>query len=305
MTHRRGLAFALVAAALLAAPAAADTRKLTADGAVHTIEVVTSGGKSPVVSLRYTRRPVTGAAVTMTVPGTEDAVVDREPAIEIDPVSGQLVLVWSRLDGPNYNVFLSRYNGASWSTARAVVRADGDDVEPQVLISAHYVHVSWRQVLAGQSNFYRASLLSTSLDLAYGPERLVTSDLWPVPAEGAVTAGVSDPPTTSEKIFAGVLYPSNGTDPGRFHLWGVRDEPVPIGYRELVSLPPSARGAASIGAGVLGGRFTIWYVAGNRFYYATRTSGAWSSTRSFELTGGLSAPEARLIVADANARGEN
>ncbi|HJQ99973.1 MAG TPA: hypothetical protein VJ826_16800 [Candidatus Polarisedimenticolaceae bacterium] len=302
---RRISLLTVLTTSLLAAPAAADTKKLTADGTLHTIEVVTTSGRTPTVFLRHTRRPATGGPVAVTVPGTEDAVIDREPAIEIDPVSGQLVLVWSRFDGTDYNVFVSRYNGTSWSAPKPVVRAAGDDVEPQVLISDHYVHVGWRQVLAGQSNFYRESLLSTSLDPAYGPERLVTSDLWPVPAEGAMTAGVSDPPTTTERIFSGVLYPSNTTDPGRFHLWGVRDEPVPIGYREIVNLPPQARGASSTGCGVLGGRFTIWYVAGSRFYYATRCSGVWSPTRSVDLTAGVSASDARLIVADANARGSN
>jgi hypothetical protein len=295
----------LLAAALAAAPAAAETRKLAADGTVHTIEVQTTGGKTPLISLKHTRRSPSGAVVIVTVPGTEDAVVDREPAIEIDPVSGQVLLVWSRFDGTNYNVFLSRYNGTTWSTPKPVVRADGDDVEPQILVSDHYVHVSWRQVLSGQSNFYRASFLSTTLDLAYGPEKLVTSDLWPVPSDGATTAGVSDPPTTTEKIFAGVLYPSNTTDPGRFHLWGVRDEPVPIGYREIILLPASVRGATSIGAGVLGGRFTIWYVAGGRYYYATRVSGTWSATRTIDLTGGTTAADARWIVADLNSRGGN
>jgi len=302
---RRPSLLTVITAALLAAPAAADTKKLAADGTLHTIEVVTTSGRSATVSLRHTRRPATGAPVAVTIPGTEDAVIDREPAIEIDPVSGQLLLVWSRLDGTDYNVFVSRYDGSSWSAPKPVVRAAGDDVEPQILISDHYVHVGWRQVLAGQSNFYRESLYSPTLDPAYGPERLVTSDLWPVPAEGAITAGVSDPPTSSEKIFSGVLYPANTTDPGRFHLWGVRDEPVPIGYREIVTLPPQARGASSVGCGILGGRFTIWYVAGARFYYATRLSGAWSPTRGIDLTGGVSASDARLIVADTNARGAN
>ena len=295
----------LFAAAILAVPAAADTRKLAADGTVHTVEVVTTGGKSPIVSLKHTRRPVAGAVVSVTVPGTEDAAVDREPAIEIDPVSGQLFLVWSRFDGTNYNVFFSRFNGTSWLPPQAVARLDGDDVEPQVLISDHYLHVGWRQVVAGQSAFYRASLLSTTLGLAYGPEKLVTSDLWPVPTDGAVTAGVSDPPTTTEKIFAGAIYPSNTTDPGQFHLWGVRDEPVPIGYREIVNMPPTARGATSLGAGVMGGRFTIWYVVGSKLYYATRASGTWSPTRSIDLTAGVSASDARLIVTDRNARGGN
>jgi hypothetical protein len=294
----------LLALGLVAAPAAADTKKLGVDGTVHTIEVQSTSGKTPIVSLRYTRKSAAGALVTMTVPGTEDAATDREPAIEIDPVSGQLLLVWSRWEGTNYNVFLSRYEGTAWSAPVAVVRTAGDDVEPQILISNHYVHVGWRQVLAGQSTFYRASFLSTSLQLAYGPEPLVTNDLWPVPPEGANTAGVSDPPTSTEKIFSGVLYPSNGTDPGRFHLWGVRDEPVPIGYREIITLPPNARGATSIGAGVLGGRFTIWYVAGGRFYYATRLSGVWSATRTIDLTG-MTPADARWTVADTNARGGN
>jgi hypothetical protein len=304
MTGGRRIALALVAATALAVPAQAETRKLAADGTLHTIDVQTVGGKNSGTALKHTRRGVAGAPVSITIPGTEDAVIDREPALEIDPVSGQLLLVWSRYDGTNYNVFFSRFNGTSWAAAKAVVKTDGDDVEPQVLISNHYVHVGWRQSVPGQLGaFYRASLLSTTLELAYGPERIVTDDLWSVPPEGANTPGVSDP-SPSDRIFAGVIYPSNTAEPGRCHIWGVRDEPVPIGYREIVTLPPTARGAGSVAAAWLGGRFTISYVCGSKFYYATRSNGVWSPTRSVDLTAPVTAADARWSVADMNARTE-
>jgi hypothetical protein len=226
-------------------------------------------------------------------------VVDREPAIEVDPVSGQLVLVWSRYDGNNYNVFMSRFNGTSWSAPSAVLKAAGDDVEPQVRIGDHYVHVSWRQVLNSESSFYRQSYLSTTLAPAYGPELVRTTDLWPVPTEGSLAASGNDP-SPSDEIFAGVTF--TGPEPGRCHIWGVRDEPVPIGYRECVNLPPTARAANYVEAGWLGGTFTLSYVVGNRFHYATRVGGVWSPTRSLELNSGMTVNDARWTVRDMNAR---
>jgi len=299
--HAQALSAALVAGIVLVAPAYAGSRQLGADGTLHTVDVQTTGGRNASVALRYTRQPAGGTPVITIVPGTEDAVTDREPAIEIDPVSGQLVLVWSRYDGNNYNVFLSRFNGTSWSAPSAVLKAAGDDVEPQIRISAHYVHVSWKQVLNSQNSFYRQSFLSTTLAPAYGPEQVRTSDLWPVPTEGSAASATAPDPSPSDEIFSAVDIPS-GPDPGRCHIWGVRDEPVPIGYRECLYLPAYARAVSSLEAGWLGGRFTVSYVVGNRFHYATRANGAWSPTRFLELTAGLSVNDARWIVRELNAR---
>ena len=288
----------LVGTAAWATPAPA-TRKLAADGTIHLIEV-----KNPGPSLRHTRTAVGGSPVTVTIPGTADAVIDREPALEIDPASGQLVLVWSRYDVNNFNVYISRFNGTTWSTPVAVLKAAGDDVEPQVRISAHYVHVSWRQILDGQSTFYRESLLSTTLEPAYGPEPIRTTDLWPIPTEGSLTSSVPDP-SPSDEIFSDVTFSPNSPDPGRCHIWGVRDEPVPIGYRECLYLPAQARSATYVQAGFLGGQFTVSYVVGTKFHYATRVNGAWSPTRSLDLVNGLTVNDARWIVYDRNSRASN
>ena len=300
--HAQALSAALLAGLAFASPASAGARKLGADGVLHTVEVQTTGGRSASIALRYTRQAPGGVPVATLVPGTEDAVADREPAIEIDPVSGQLVLVWSRYDGTNYNVFLSRLSGTSWSTPMAVLKAAGDDVEPQIRISDHYVHVSWRQVLDGQNAFYRQSLLSTTLAPAYGPERVRTSDLWPVPAEGGAAAAAGPDPSPSEEIFAGFDFSSSGPEPGRCHIWGVRDEPVPIGYRECLYLPANVRAASSLEVGWLGGQFTVSYVVGNKLHYATRANGAWSPTRFLELSGSLTVNDARWIIRELNAR---
>ena len=294
--HAQALSLALlVGTAAWATPAPA-TRKLAADGTIHLIEV-----KNPGPSLRHTRTPVGGSPVAVTIPGTTDAAIDREPALEIDPVSGQVVLVWSRYDANNYNVFMSRFNGTTWSAPVAVLKAAGDDVEPQVRISAHYVHVSWRQLLDGETTFFRQSFLSTTLEPADGPEPVRTNDLWPVPTEGSATSSTVDP-STSDEIFSDVTFPPNGPEPGRVHIWGVRDEPVPIGYRECINLPPQVRSATFVEAGFLGGQFTVSYVVGSKFYYASRVNGAWSPTRSLELSGGLTVNDAKWIVLDRNAR---
>ena len=298
--HAQALSAALVAAALLGSAASADTRKLSADGTIHAVDVVYTGGKNPGSSLKHTRQPVGGSPVTTIVPGTSDVALDREPAIEIDPSSGKLLLVWSRYDVNNFNVFISRFDGSSWSVPTAVLKAAADDVEPQIRIGARYVHVSWRQVVNGQSSFHRQSFYSATLAPAYGPEEVRTSDLWAVPPEGAATTGLPDP-DPSEEIFAGVSF-SLGPEPGRCHIWGVRDEPVPIGYRESLLLPAAARTATAVEAGWLGGRFTVSYVVGTRFHYATRVNGVWSPTRTLELSGGLTVTDARWIVRDLNAR---
>ena len=48
---RRLSLLTVITAALVAAPAAADTKKLAADGTLHTIEVVTTSGRNVTVSL--------------------------------------------------------------------------------------------------------------------------------------------------------------------------------------------------------------------------------------------------------------
>ena len=202
----------------------------------------------------------------------------------------------------NYNVFISRFNGTSWSAPTSVLKAAGDDVEPQVRIGKHYVHVSWRHVLNSESSFYRQSYLSTTIAPAYGPELVRTTDLWPVPTEGSGSSRERVRPLALRRDLRRCDLQPSGPEPGQCHIWGVRDEPVPIGYRECVNLPPNARAASYVEAGWLGGKFTLSYVVGNRFHYASRVDGVWSPTRSLELTSTVSVNDARWIVRDLNSR---
>jgi hypothetical protein len=301
MSPVRALALlACVGAALVLAPARAEVQRLACDGTVYRVEVdtwVQSGRPSGTV-LRSTRQRPKGGKDLSYIPGTDDAAIDRDPALEIDPSSGKPVVVWARSDAGAFNLYVSRFD-TSWSAPRLLVKMDGDDLEPQVRFDARYLHVSWRQDRAGQTTYWRSSFLSSTLEPAFGPERIPTEDAVSVSTDGGLADATEAPAGT--QYFCATLFDRVG-DPGRAYVWGVRDEPVPINYRQSFVLPPEVRSVTFAEAGHVGGRFTYWFTTNDRMYYTTLANGRWVDMRVVELTAQTSVAEARLQLAVLNQR---
>ena len=128
---RRLAAVVLVVGWVATAPSPAEVQKLASDGSVYRVDLVpwVQAGKPNGTVLRMTRQKPNGGKETFNIAGTDDAVVERDPSLEIDPSSGRPLVVWARNDGPGFNLYVSRYDG-TWSTPQLLARLDGDDLEP-------------------------------------------------------------------------------------------------------------------------------------------------------------------------------
>ena len=91
-------------------------------------------------------------------------------------------------------------------------------------------------------------------------------------------------------------------DPGRAYIWGVRDEPVPVGYQRTFLLPAEIRVIVSQNAGFVGGRLTLWITTNDRLYYTTLSNGRWADMRIIEISPQTSASDARLLIEEINRR---
>jgi hypothetical protein len=296
------VALALGAAGLAAAPARADVQKITADGTVHRVDVdVTTSAKGTGTGIRYTRQKPAGGRDTSWVPGTDDIAADRDPVLDIEPSSGRPVLVWSRNEGTGFDLFVSRLENGAWTAPRLLVHGAGDDLLPQIRYDDRYLHVAWRQQdPSGSIAFFRSSFDAPSWAPTYGPERVPTDDLSPVPPSGTTTSGTA--PAMNFTYFCGTVPGALPGDPSRTVVWGVRDEPLPIGYHQIFSLPPEVLSVSSAEAGFIGGRFTLWFVSGSKAYYTVLTSTGWSSMRVIELNAPTTAADARAEIHDLNKR---
>ncbi|HEX4823454.1 MAG TPA: hypothetical protein VFV19_04020 [Candidatus Polarisedimenticolaceae bacterium] len=284
--------------ALAAAPARAEVQRIAADGTVYRVDVDTynGSGKPSGTVLRTTRQRPRGGKDTFVVTGTDDAVVDRDPALEIDPATGKPVLVWSRNEGGSFNLFFSRFDTA-WSAPQMLLRFDGDELEPQIHLGDEYLHVTWRQSVGNSSAYWRASFDPATLQRLFGPERLPVDDATPIPPEGGPEPATA--PTDSQYFCTSTLGRTMA-DPSRAYIWGVRDEPVPVGYHQSFVLPCDIHVINSQNAAFVGGRLTLWITTPNLVYYTTLANGRWADIRVVEITPQTSASDARLLIEDIN-----
>jgi hypothetical protein len=302
MSATRALALAAcLLAPLGAAPARAEVQRIAADGSVYRVDVDpwNQGGKATGTVLRATRQKAKGGKDQTNIPGTDDAAIDRDPALEIDPSTGKPIVVWARSDATGFNLYVSRYDTA-WSTPQLLVRQDGDDLEPEIRFGSRYLHVSWHQDIAGQTTYWRSSFLASTLEPVFGPERIPIEDAVSVPPEGGPSSG--NDPSQGNQYFCTTVYDRAPGGPDRAYVWGVRDEPVPFNYRESFLLPPEVHTVSSSEAGYLGGRFTMWLTTANKLYYTTFADGRWADMRLIELTGQLTAADALGQLAVLNER---
>ena len=292
----------LVCVALGAAglAARADVQRLTGDGAVFRVEVdpFGQGGKPSGTVLRTTRQRPRGGKETFFVTGTADAIPDKDPALEIDPSTGQPVVVWARGEAGGFNLFVSSFAG-TWAPGRLLIKLDGDDLEPQLRLD-HYLHVAWRQSFGGVSTYWRATFDPTTFALLYGPERIPTYDAAPVPQEGG--SELDGDIAESDEFFCTSEIGKTMADPSRAQIWGVRDEPVPVGYHRSFVIPAEIRSIVAQGVGFVGGKLTFWYTTTDKLYYTTLSGGRWAESRVVELSPQTSTADALWMIEQSNRR---
>ncbi len=293
---------AVVLATLLAWPwtsARAERQKIAPDGTVHRIDVEANSSirSTGGTVLRHTRQRPEGGTEIAYVTGTDDAALDRQPAIEIDLVTGTPVLVWTRSEGTSQDVVMSRYDDGTWLPFVRVTKCMGDRTSPQLRIGRQLTHVLYRQEDGALPSFYRVSFDRATLERVYGPELLPSDGMNYVPPEGEPSPNSAPPP--ADDLFFSVEAPGGQPgEPGRILVWGVRDEPVPIDYRQGFLLPSSAKNVLRLEGGWIACRFALWFATAERFYYTSRVENRWHEDRIVELSYGTSTSDARLQLED-------
>ena len=276
---------------LLAGPAlAAPAQQMDGNGVLHRVEEVW-WGKPAIPVLRHTMISPDGATTTQIVPGTADLFVDTDPALAVDAARGSLVLAWSRDTGGGFSVYVSRYDGIGWSLpVPALHDPSGDEIEPQIQVTPSLVHV-----VAHSGNAYqRVCLEPLSLYPVYGPEALPT-------AQPPITPGVDGPsasPIGSHTFFASTVLRPSDAEPGTVVIWGVRDEPVPIDYVEVLALPSEPTDGNPAEAAPIEGRLTLTVTSSTRIWYTIYEDDTWRPFASLSLDVTTTLSDLRTLLAD-------
>jgi hypothetical protein len=290
--RRRVRTLALLAALALAAPATRATaiQQIAQDSTVHRVEAVYVSKLPPLPALRHTVLRPDGTSQTVLLPGTADEALDSDPALAIDAVTGDAIVTWSRNEGHGFDIWLSRYHGGTWSSPLRVLDAGADESRPQIRVTPSLVHVTARS----GDVYLRISLDRASLQPAFGPETLPTSGPTGVPGDGELSL---EPPP-DQVFFASDVLPPTDTESGRIVIWGVRDEPVPIDYVQVLLVPTEISPYTATLVAPIEGVLTVTVPANDRIWYTLRLQSAWHSFGAVERGEDTSLSDVTLMLAD-------
>jgi hypothetical protein len=149
-------------------------------------------------------------------------------------------------------------------------------------------------VVAHQGNEYtRVCLDPERLEPVFGPEPLSMST--------AITPGVDPPtdtPSDSLAYFTSRVIRPSSTDPGEVVIWGVRDEPVPIDYKEVLRVPFDLTDGNVAIAAPIEGSLTATAISSNYAWYTVFQEGNWHTFHALLLDGTTSLADVRALLAD-------
>lgn len=279
----------LAALLVLSSAARANVQQIASDASVHRVEAV-SVGKPAMPALRHTVLRRDGSSDIVLVPGTGDAWVDTEPALAIDPVTGDPVVVWSRDEGAGFDIWISRYHAGIWSAPVRILDGGADEVRPQIQVTDSLIHVAAR---SGET-YQRLSLDRATLQPAFGPEPLPTGGPGTVPGG----SGTAVSPPTDHVFFASDVIPPTEGDAGRIVIWGVRDEPVPIDYVEVLLVPVELAETATPLVSPIEGSLTVTVSAPDRIWYTLWLEESWQQFGAVDRSPETSLSDVRLMLAD-------
>src|SRR5262245_20991527 len=149
--HRPGLrtlsALALfLGAALLSSVAVQAGRTIvSSSGDLVDVEPVTSATDPSIRAIRVRTTTAAGQQIDELIQSTYDPTDDTGPSIALAPYDGQPVVIWSRFDGADYELALSRRSATTGWPAHVLLTANStNDSMPEFAVdSGDRVHVLW------------------------------------------------------------------------------------------------------------------------------------------------------------------
>jgi hypothetical protein len=280
--------------------ALADTVKLDQSGTLHKIEVVhynNSSEENPKTYLVHTLQKEDGTTERKTIPLTEDPAPDLEPQIDLRADTQQIFLTWSRFDGTDYEICLSKFFGTHWSAPVPVTMNSNDDRDSRIVInSSGLIHLMWKEKNSGVAYYYYLavdSMQGLSAGIPDEPDILIPPDSNLVLPDGT-TPPSSSLPEDQDFFFAFHL----PIHPNRIVLWGGRDDPSPINFREAFKLLDADQELSSLKAQIVNGKLTLIFRSDDILYYTYRTTQGWTPYRVIKLNDTLSEGKAELLIKD-------
>ena len=291
----------LIVALALAVPAAqaGSNQKIARDGSVHRVAASGENGMGVGFSnpILHFEQDGSGEVVMRTLTGTETGR-NFQPGLEIDPVTDEPVAVWTRLEDGDADVYLSLYDGDVWSAPIAVaVDGSEQDRNPSVIVGLNLIQVVWeRESAKGGTSLLRIGFDRSTLGSVFGPETLPTAGVSLIdPGDGDQAAAV---PSPGEDLFVSEVDSPDGGSDRVLIVFGIRDEPMPVGYLQGFILPQDVTDVTDSQATWIGDRILLSFVSGNQLLYTVYDDGTWSEVRRINLDAQTSAAEARQLLVE-------
>ncbi|HKY31933.1 MAG TPA: hypothetical protein VJV23_05305 [Candidatus Polarisedimenticolia bacterium] len=114
-----------------------------ASGSRFTVDIVYDPANPSVQGVRLVEETTAGQLLTDTIPSSYDTVMDLGPAVALSP-DGQAVVVWSRHDGSDFELAITRRHASGWVLHGTLTSNTTSDVEPRLLVDyTQTAHVLW------------------------------------------------------------------------------------------------------------------------------------------------------------------
>ena len=285
----------LVCSALLLLPsAAAADKELNAAGTLHSVLVEsrsTKGSNPGGMRLVHRVQTANESLESMSIPGTDEPAFDLEPAISLSPSTGLPALVWRRFEGPDYEIYLSIYDGGRWGTPRAITANSWDDFTPQIVWGrSGYIHVVWHGPVQadGAFSFYESILDAKGLTVVPATQILLHTS-------GTVSQSSSPPPvfTAGDLLVAG---DSGSKLEPRLIAYGGIDEPIPVAARVDFVLPAGSSAIERAKIETVGSNIAVIVKSGSRLFYAIQSPTGWTTLRTLTLSATLTEEQGEIAI---------
>ncbi len=185
-----------------AAGAWAATSVVDRRGHVLTVDVVVNPADPAQQGLRIRDQEVGGEPISELLYQTYDPVLDIGPQMGIDPLSGDPVLVWSRWDGADFELAMTRrLPDATWDQIDLVTSNYTGDVEPRFVVDqVGAARVLWWPQGSGGPVHLQAFDTNTGTPIGPPERPLESSNAWTghlvTNVIGAEEGGGDDPGVT-------------------------------------------------------------------------------------------------------------
>jgi hypothetical protein len=276
--------------------AAGVERRLAADGTVHTITVearpATAGGGTKLV---HRIQGADGTITTLTVPGTDDPIVEADPTLVFSSTGGTAVLVWSRAEGGDYEIADSVFDRGAWSPAPRILTANSlDDRKPMAIAApSGTIQIFWKATSSTLTSpaFYHSVLDSKGVPLLQPLEITVPAGTGSGP-DGTDATGLGP----NDLLFAFDSVPKTG--PTTVVAFGGTDEPIPTVHRVDFVQPAMALPIDHVKIERIGSTVILLFRNSKSLVYYLGTASGWSPARAISIDSSVTEEAAELLIID-------